>query len=141
MLYRRSSQLALQAALLLALEPEGSWRRVRELARELDVPATYLAKVLQGLARVGLLATVRGPGGGVRLARPAREISLWDVLSALEPARAFESCFLGLRRCNDLHPCPLHEMWAPLRSGFLEALQTRSLWEVASQGERSTQLR
>lgn len=136
MLYRRSSQLALQAALLLARDGERGWHRVRELAADLDVPATYLAKVLQGLARVGLLETARGPGGGVRLARPAREISLWDVLSALEPAREFEECFFGLKRCNDLHPCALHEIWVPLRSGFLEALQTRSLWEVASPDER-----
>ena len=47
MLYRRSAQLAVQAALLLALEPEGNSRRVRELAEDLGVPPTYLTKVLQ----------------------------------------------------------------------------------------------
>lgn len=141
MLYRRSSQLALQATLLLALEPKGAWRRVRELAADLGVPATYLAKVLQGLTRVGLLSTVRGPGGGVRLARPAREISLWEVLTAMEPVGEFENCFLGLKRCNELRPCPLHETWAPLRRQFLRTLQTRSLWDFASQADRKGLLR
>ena len=141
MLYRRSSQLALQAALYLALEPEGTSRRVREIATELGVPATYLAKVLQGLTRVGLLRAMRGPGGGVQLARSAREIYLWDVLSAVEPVGEFERCFLGLGRCNDLNPCPLHEAWAPIRNQILTMLQTKSLLEFATEAQEKGLLR
>ena len=133
MIHRRSAQLALQASLLLALEPEGAPRRVSEIADELGVPRTYLAKVLQGLTRVGLLHAVRGPGGGVCLARSPREIHLWDVLSALEPAREFEHCFLGLGECNEVQPCPLHDAWGPIRADILAMLQTKSLWEFASE--------
>lgn len=133
MIHRRSAQLALQASLLLALEPEGAPRRVSEIADELGVPRTYLSKVLQGLTRVGLLHAVRGPGGGVCLARPPREIHLWDVLSALEPAREFEQCFLGLGQCNEVQPCPLHDAWGPIRADILAMLQTKSLWEFASE--------
>ncbi len=135
MLTRRSSQLALQASLLLALEPAGRSRRVREIAAGLGVPATYLAKVLQGLTRAGLLRAVRGPGGGVRLARAARDIRLWDVLAALEPVGEFERCFLGLGECDDAHPCPLHESWGPIRARLLEMLQSRSLGEFAAEAE------
>src|SRR3989338_7930710 len=120
MLTRRSSQLALQASLLLALEPAGNSRRVREIAAGLGVPATYLAKVLQGLTRAGLLRAVRGPGGGVQLARPVGE---------------FERCFLGLGECDDAHPCPLHESWGPIRARLLEMLQARSLDEFAAEAE------
>jgi Rrf2 family protein len=119
----------------LALEAEGSSRRVREIAAELGVPATYLAKVLQSLTRAGLLRAMRGPGGGVQLARSPREIYLWDVLSAIEPVGEFERCFLGLGRCNDLNPCPLHEAWAPIRSQILTMLQTKSLWEFATEAQ------
>ncbi len=135
MIYRRSGQLALQASLLLALEPVGTPRRVSEIAAELGVPRTYLAKVLQGLTRVGLLRAVRGPGGGVCLARSPREIHLGDVLSAIEPAREFEQCFLGLGQCNDAQPCPLHEAWGPIRSDILAMLQTKSLWEFATEAQ------
>lgn len=133
MLARRSSQLALQASLLLALEPEGKSRRVREIAAGLGVPATYLAKVLQSLTRAGFLRAVRGPGGGVQLARPAREIRLWDILAAVEPVGEFERCFLGLGQCDDTHPCPLHETWGPIRARILEMLQGRSLAEFAAE--------
>lgn len=136
MLQRRAAQLALEASLLLALEPGGTCRRVREVAAQLGVPATYLAKILQSLTRVGLLRTVRGPGGGVQLARAAREICLWDVVSAVEPIEEFNRCLLRLSRCSDLHPCPLHEAWVPIRNQILTLLQTKTLWEIATEAQR-----
>lgn len=141
LLYRRPTQLALRASLILALEPEGTARRVRELAAVIGVPATYLAKVLQSLIRAGLLQSVRGPGGGVRLARPARALSLWDILSILEPISEYEYCFLGLGRCNDLTPCPLHEQWGPVRERLIQSLQALSLFDFARAAERKGLLR
>lgn len=140
-LYRRPAQLAVKATLLLALEPEGTCRRVRELAAELGVPATYLTKVLQELTRAGLLRAVRGPGGGMRLARSAHTIHLWDVLSAVEPTAEFNRCFLGLDRCTDLNPCPLDQVEAPLRTQILALLQTKNLWEFAAEAKRKGLLR
>lgn len=137
MLYRRSAQLTVEVVLFLALEPEGTSRRVRDLATELGVPATYLAKIVQALTRLGVLRALRGPRGGVRLARPAREICLRDVLSAIEPVGEFERCFLWLRQCDDQHPCPIHDDWALIRTSILEMLEKKSMWEFANEAERS----
>ena len=141
MLQRRSAQLALQTTLLLAMEPEGATRRVRDLAGELGVTAAYLSKVLQGLTRVGLVRAVRGPGGGVQLAQLPQNVSLWDVLSAVEPAGSLERCFLGLPECSDSRPCALHETWAPLRNHILEIFRTRTLWELAREARRKSLLK
>jgi len=136
MFYRRSTELAIQAAALLALEPHGTPRRVRDLAAAMKVPATYLTKILQQLTRVGLLQSVRGPGGGVQLARPPQEIKLWDVMTAAQPLADFERCFLGLGKCNDIEPCPVHNVWGPVRKSVLESFQTITLWEVAQSATR-----
>lgn len=136
MLFRRAAQVALQASLLLALEPDDTPRRVRDLADELHVGATYLAKILQNLIRVGLLRGVRGPGGGVQLARPAQEIHPWDILAAIETAGEFEQCILGLRTCDDLHPCSLHAAWTPIREQILAMLRSKSLWEFALDSQK-----
>ncbi len=133
MLYRRPAQLAVQASLLLTLEPEGSLYRVGDLADTLGVGAPYLAKVLQSLTRAGVLRAVRGPGGGVQFARSPREIHLWDILSAVESVNEFERCFLGLKPCSDLNSCPLHEDWAPIRAKIRRLLQTKNLWEFAAE--------
>ena len=129
--YRRPTQLALRASLLLSLLPNRSACRVRELARAMNVPATYLAKVLQSLIHAGLVQSVRGPGGGVRLARRADDIHLWDILSVMEPVEEFETCILGLEHCNDLTPCPMHEQWRPIRQRLIESLQRIQLEEFA----------
>lgn len=128
---RRSAQLALQASLLLAMEPDGRRRRIKDIAAALDVPATYLAKVSQSLTQAGLFRSVRGPGGGLRLARPAREICLWDVLIAVGPVHEYERCILGLEQCSDSTPCPLHELWSPVRQNLLHRFQSISLAEFA----------
>ncbi|MFQ5724345.1 MAG: RrF2 family transcriptional regulator [Terriglobia bacterium] len=136
MLFRRGAQVALQASLLLALEAQGGPRRVRDLAADLGVGATYLAKILQNLTRSGLLRGTRGPRGGLQLARSAREIRAWEVLGAVEPAGEFEKCVLGLPLCDDLHPCPFHEGWALIRAQLLAMLQTKTLWELANEARR-----
>ncbi|MFQ5741659.1 MAG: RrF2 family transcriptional regulator [Acidobacteriota bacterium] len=141
MLYRRPVQLALQAALLLAMKADDNPRCVSELAGRLGVPATYLAKILQSLSRAGLLSTARGPGGGVRLARPAREIHLLDILLAVEPKVDFERCFLGLDSCDDRNPCPLHDTWVPIRARILAMLQTTNLGRLAAKAKRRGVLR
>lgn len=140
MLYRRPAQLAVQAAILLALKPRGTVWRVREIAAALDVPATYLTKVLNRLTRCGLLRAVRGPGGGVQLARAPQETHLWDILSAVEPFDDLDRCFLGLDRCNALNPCPLHKFWVPIRTQILDLLQTKSLAEFAAEAQRGEML-
>ncbi len=137
MLFHRPTQVAFSASLYLALQPEGIACSVREIAAALDVPAPYLSKVLRDLLRSRLLRSVRGPGGGMQLARAAREIYPWEVLSAIDPLDRFESCILGLQDCNESKPCPLHELWAPARASILHRLQTKNLWEFAAEARGS----
>lgn len=66
------------------------------VAAKTKVPVAYLAKILQGLAKAGLVRTQRGIGGGVTLARPAAELTVLDVVNAVEPLRRFTACPLGL---------------------------------------------
>lgn len=131
-LNRRGTQLAVDTLLLLALEPEGRCCCVRELSTRLGAPASYLAKIARDLTRLSILRGVRGPGGGVRLARPATEINLWAVVTAIEPAGKFEACILRPAHCDEEHPCPLHEEWSPIRAQITDLLKSKSLWEVAS---------
>ncbi len=130
MLFRRSTLIALQAAISLARMPGATPRPLRDLASEMSIPATYLVKVLQGLTRAGVLKTVRGPGGGVQLARPATELKLWDVLAAIEPMARLDNCFLSFGDCKQDCPCALHEQWMPIRGAILQMLRSNSLAEL-----------
>jgi Rrf2 family protein len=105
-----------------------------EVASCSGVPLPYLRKVLQSLAAGGLVATWRGRDGGVELARPAPEISLWDVALVVEPEVGEKRCLMGLTICSDEHACPLHEFWKTERVRIEEHLRATSLEDVATFG-------
>lgn len=94
MFLSRASELALQALPLLDPRgPKGAGRQVRDLAEEMKAPAPFLGKILQDLAKKGLLRGKRGRGGGFVLGRPASEIVLADVVLALEGKESLEDVF------------------------------------------------
>lgn len=140
MFYRRSTELALQAAALVAWESPGRFRRVHDLAARLRVPPSYLAKVVQPLARAGVLRSRRGPGGGIQLARPPHTIRLWEIVSAVEPMADLERCVLGLGPCSEVHSCPAHEAWVELRRKVLRHLHETSLGDVMQAMDRRLEL-
>lgn len=78
------------------------------------VPLPYLQKILLHLRRTGLVEAKRGYLGGFRLARPADETTLFDIIEAVEP-RALESkCFYRTDPCSELGVCFVHEFWSDL---------------------------
>jgi Rrf2 family protein len=82
-MFSQTVEYALRAMTQLAVDVPGGYT-TQFIAKKTDVPAAYLAKVLQGMKRAGLITSRRGVGGGVKLARPAKKISLLDVVSAVE---------------------------------------------------------
>ncbi len=130
---RRSAQLALQASLLLAMEPDVRWRRIKDIATALGVPATYLAKVSQSLTQAGLLRSVRGPGGGYHLARGLDEISVADIICAVDEPIDATKCG-GRENCNNGERCMTHDLWASLNGKIFEYLESVNLSQlIASQ--------
>ncbi|MFB3818325.1 MAG: Rrf2 family transcriptional regulator [Candidatus Methylomirabilales bacterium] len=126
--------LATRAALFLALQPPDRLAPIHEIARSLGLPRPYLAKVIQQLTAAGLVVAQRGPGGGLRLARPPRAISLWDVVRAVEGPSEVQICALGLQACGDEHPCPLHDRWSRLRAQIHRLLGGTTLQALARGG-------
>lgn len=112
----KTARYALHAALEMALA-EDDPVTVVDVARRLNLPRTALAKVFQQLVRRGLALGTRGVGGGYRLARPARQISVLDVLDAFEAPRAAGRCLLVERGQGD---CP-RNAGCGLRTLFDEA--------------------
>ena len=100
-------EYALRAVVYLATQP-GRPATTEDVARQTRVPAAYLAKILQGLSKAGLVKSQRGVGGGVSLARDPAKLTILDVLNAVEPIERIKSCPLGLRNSHG-GLCPLHD--------------------------------
>jgi len=101
-----ASEYALRAIVWLGQEPGRSWR-VREIAEHTHAAPGYLVKVLQQLARAGLLSAQRGSNGGYTMTRPPGEVTIADVLNAVDPIERIETCPLGLE-AHGKQLCPLH---------------------------------
>ena len=96
------------------------------------MPLPYLQKVLLSLRRAGLVEAKRGYLGGFRLARPADEMTLFEVIEAVEP-RALESrCFYGTSPCSEESTCSVHEFWSDLRTRAETFLRETSVETTAA---------
>jgi Rrf2 family protein len=103
---------------------------VAEIAERTRVPPLQLAKVIQSLARAGLVVTTRGRGGGVRLARPAEEIRLLDVIEAFQgPLRLFR-CRLQGNGCPRNPDCAIYRLWGTLNDGLGTLLERVHISEL-----------
>lgn len=91
----QTTEYALRAVVWLASHP-GQSLTASQIAERTFVPAGYLSKVLQGLSRAALLKSQRGLGGGFTLARRPEDITIWDVVQAVDPIERIRSCPLKL---------------------------------------------
>jgi Rrf2 family protein len=105
---------------------------VKEMAVACDIPPAYLAKIINILARKGVVATQRGIGGGVTLAHAAASLSLYDLCAALDDPIVQSRCMLNTAECSDERACPAHEFWKPHRLREVEFLKQTSVADVAA---------
>ena len=127
----------LRALMRLAGEPERVFT-TEEIAGEFNISRNHLTKVVRELADAGIVATHRGAGGGFRLARPARTISIGEVVRRLEARHAIVECFRSDGGACVLTPrCRLKVRLKHASEVFLKDLDRTTLAECAVTGSRS----
>lgn len=136
MIYSRSSEYAIRAFVHLAQVPEGKYAMVKKIASKEEIPTHFLAKILQQLARKGLLRSSKGPTGGFALRVSADDLRLLDIVEALDGLVEYERCASGLAECSDEMPCALHDSWKPLRSRILDYLSHNTIADLANAVEQ-----
>jgi len=130
-IFSRQCEYALQAVIYLALKPGGEMTSIKELARKLDIPYHFLGKILQDLTYKGLLSSQKGPQGGFRLAMPAKDITLFHIIEAVDGVAFTNSCVLGFPECSGQNPCAVHEKWAGVRENIYSMLVNKNIAQVA----------
>jgi Rrf2 family protein len=126
---------AVRAVVALAKLPAGTFAGAARIARDIGAPENYLGKLLQTLARAHLVESQKGLGGGFRLARPARSITLLDVVEPLEHVSRWSGCILGRAECSDADPCAIHTRWKAVRDAYLRMLERTTIAELVAKGE------
>jgi Rrf2 family protein len=132
----KETHYALLALMHLAKQREGTIIEAAELAQRIDVSPTFLAKILQRLARAGLVRGHRGRERGYGLARPAAELSVRDVTETFEGERYFQRCIFWSDECSEKEPCPLHGVWGAVRPQMREAFSASTIASLAERARR-----
>jgi Rrf2 family protein len=101
-----------------------------ELARSLHCPAAYLSQILAKLKTPGILKSQRGLRGGVYLTKDLKDISIYEVIAAIDGKIFFNSCFMGIEGCGSIEPCPFHDFWSCERDKIKEWLQNTSFEDI-----------
>lgn len=130
-LFSRQCEYALQAVTYLALKPDGEKTSIRELTRKLGTPYHFLAKILQKLTYKGLLVSQKGPTGGFALATSAEDISLFDIVEAIDGVSFTTTCVMGFPECSGKNPCAVHDIWGELRQNLRTRLGDKSIAQMA----------
>jgi len=135
-LYSKGCEYALRALTYAASQKDNKRFQAKDVCEKADIPESFTRKVFQALTQGGFLQAVRGPGGGYELSRPAKDITLLDVIEAVEGQDTFKHCVLGFPTCGESHPCPLHETWAGAKTQLLAQLKHRTLQDLADSTTR-----
>jgi len=123
----RAGDHAIRALLVLLRQPPGGRVTSYKLAEETKIPAEFLRKILSALARAKILRSVRGPTGGVRLARKPEEITLLDVVEAVEGPLALNECTKTPPACPRVQHCVIHPVWKQAQDRLRETLASATL--------------
>jgi Rrf2 family protein len=113
---------AVRAMLALARAPEGRLLSVRRIAEEMSIPVRFLPQVMGDLATAGLVAATTGRAGGYRLARPATEVTLLDVVEAAEGDSRRRTCVLRGGPCGLDGHCDVHDVFVAAQDAMLGSL-------------------
>lgn len=116
---------------------EGEWISGQDIAIETSIPANYLGKILNNLAKHEFVESRKGWGGGFTIRSEAMGRPISEVLEVVEGPTAAESkeCVYGLGQCNDEQPCPLHQHFKPIRSAFENMLNDVTVRDICALDE------
>jgi Rrf2 family protein len=128
----KRADYGIRAAVALAAAAPGDRISVRRIAEEQAIPARFLTQVMVDLVGAGLVDGRQGRTGGYRLARPASELTILDVIEAIEGSSRRRTCVLRGGPCNVAGMCEVHSVFAAAQDGLLEVLGGTSLATVVA---------
>lgn len=127
----RRADYGVRTMLDVASLETGESALTHEVAARQAIPLPFLAKIVPALTRAGLLRSQRGAGGGITLARPAGQITLLEVIEAIDGPLALNMCVLWPEECSRSGTCPVHEVWCDARALLADRLGQTTIADLA----------
>ena len=135
MIITRATEYAIRAILYMACRPHGEIVLKKDICRAQEITPAFLTKILQPLIKEGIVGSQRGVGGGFFLAKPATEITLYDIVKSQEGPLHLNQCLIKEGNCGREFFCPVHGAWHEIRDEFMATLSRYDFAALASRQE------
>ena len=127
-MFSRSCQYALQAILYINLHSNnGKAVGLKQIAGSQDIPIHFLSKILQVLVKHKILNSTKGPNGGFALLLPPNKLHLLKIVEISDGLDIFDQCGIGLKKCSDETPCPIHFDYKVVKAKIKNLLSKKTL--------------
>ena len=129
---KKGTEYAIRALVYIQLQSLKNKRPgIVEIAKEIEAPEQYSAKILQTLTRHKLVKSMKGRGGGFFFDEDNEEITPYDVIHVMEGDDIFNKCGFGLKNCNNDNPCPLHYKYVKVRDDFYDIVVSETIQSLS----------
>lgn len=132
-MFSKACEYGIRAMLYVAEQSQwGNRVNIKEISKAIDSPEAFTAKVLQQLARNGIVDSLKGPSGGFSIpSDKLDQLKLSEIVMAIDGDHVFVGCGLGLPQCSNEKPCPLHNKFGIIRDDLKQMLETTTVLELA----------
>src|SRR3990170_683367 len=127
----REGDYGIRSVLYLARQPLNKISFVNEISEDYHIPRSFLAKILQKLVKAKIVRSYRGVKGGFSLAKQAKDISLMEVLEAIEGKLSVNICLTDKKKCGFSKRCPITSVWVAVQSKIADVLKKTNFEDLA----------
>ncbi|MEQ8879979.1 MAG: Rrf2 family transcriptional regulator [Cyclobacteriaceae bacterium] len=133
-MFSKACEYAIRSTIYVAEQAMRNERAsLKAIAKEIESPVAFTAKIMQQLARNNIVYSIMGPTGGFQMDKDrVDEIKLSEVVNAIDGDAIYRGCGLGLKECDASRPCPLHDKFAVIRNDLKEMLENTSIYELTT---------
>lgn len=132
-MFSKACEYAIRSVIFVATSSmKGERVGFKEIAKEVGAPEAFTAKILQKLAKSGIILSIKGVGGGFEIpVEGLKEIKLCEIVNVIDGDSIYKGCGLGLPKCSETHPCPVHEKFKEIRENLRQMLETTTIEELS----------
>ncbi len=133
-MFSKATEYALRATIYIAQKStEENKLGIKEISKAIDSPLSFTAKILQSLTRENkIISSARGPNGGFFITEKAKKLPVRSILEAMGEDQVLEKCVLGLKKCSETQPCPMHAKYKSIKKQLIKLFVTKTIQQLAA---------
>ena len=132
-MFSKTCEYALRATIYIAQKSSGDKKiGIAEIAKAIDSPRHFTAKILQYLTGYNVISSIKGPNGGFFITDKQKQLSVRTVLEALDEDSVLQKCVLGLNECSENKPCPMHAQYKIIKQQLVQLFESKTIRDLAT---------